>query len=192
MTFDSQSVAAVFAQTDRELWLLTASLVERRGGLIATSVASASIVSDLPRIVVSIGKQHHTWQLVGASRRFVLHLLRSDQLDLAWKFATTTGHDCDKFESLAIEHGSCGLRLTDTAGWVDCVVEASLDLGDRTLYVAEITGGKWIGPAPVLTVQKMIRTATADQLRLLKSQMAEHAAADAEAIRTWRKRASRE
>jgi flavin reductase (DIM6/NTAB) family NADH-FMN oxidoreductase RutF len=191
MTFDSQSVAAVFAQTDRELWLLSTSHGERRAGLIATSVASASIVSDLPRIVVSLGKQHHTWSVVEASRKFVLHLLRSDQLELAWKFATTTGHGGDKFDLLASEAGPCGPRLADAAGWVDCVVETSLDLGDRTLYVAEISGGSWIGPGPVLTVQRMIRTATPDQLRLLKSQMAEHSGTDAEAIRKWRAEAKR-
>ncbi|MBX9679971.1 MAG: flavin reductase family protein [Gemmataceae bacterium] len=189
MTFDPVAVSTVFAQTDREVWLLAATDGERRGGLIATSVASASIVSDLPRIVLSLGKQHHTWKLVESSLKFVLHLLRDDQLELAWQFATTTGHHGDKFAELAFEAGPCGPRLTDAAGWLDGVVETSLDLGDRTLYVVEIVEGQWIGPGPALTVQRMIRTAAPDQLRLVKSQMAEHGAADAEAIRRWRSRA---
>ncbi len=56
--------AALFARTDRELWLLTAAAGGRRGGLIATFVSQASIVPDLPRVVVGLAKQHHTWQLV--------------------------------------------------------------------------------------------------------------------------------
>ena len=190
MTFDPVAISTVFAQTDREVWLLAAADGERRGGLIATSVASASIVSDLPRIVVSLGKQHHTWKLVESSRKFVLHLLRDDQLELAWRFATTTGHRGVKFADAGSEAGPCGPRLADVAGWLDGIVETSLDLGDRTLYVVEIVGGQWIGPAPVLTVQRMIRTASPDQLRLVKSQMTEHGATDAEAIRRWRAQAA--
>jgi len=186
--FDSHAISTVFAQTDRELWILTASDGERRGGLLASSVASASIVPHLPRIVVNISKQHFTWELLQKNPAFVLHLLRDDQFDLAWKFGTTSGRSADKLAGLDMESlaSLSGVRLTEVAGWLACRVETSLELGGRTLYVAEVVEGAWVGPGSPLTMQRMICTATPDQLRQLRSQMADDAAYDAKAIEAFR------
>lgn len=186
--FDPRAIAAVFAETDRELWLLTAAAEGRRGGLIATSVASASIASDLPRVVVGIGRQHFTWELLRQHPHFVLHLLRPDQIELAWAFATASGRDADKFANVPFEFGArsgCPI-LKDAPGWLECRIEASMDVGDRTLHVAEVVAGAQREPGAPLTVQRLIRTASADRLRLLKEQMAHHAAIDAAAIRAFR------
>ena len=78
--------ASLFARTDRQLWLLTAAAGGRRGGLIATFVGQASIVPDLPRVVVGIARQHHTHELVEASSAFALHLLGEEHLDRVWRF----------------------------------------------------------------------------------------------------------
>src|SRR6516225_194631 len=93
--------ASLFARTDRELWLLTAAAGGRRGGLIATFVSQASIVPDLPRVVVGIAKQHHTWGLIEASGAFALHLLSADELDWVWRFGLQSGRDSDKLDGLA-------------------------------------------------------------------------------------------
>ena len=51
----------------------TAGAGADRGGLIATFVSQASIVPDLPRVLVGLGKRHHTRGLVEASGAFGLH-----------------------------------------------------------------------------------------------------------------------
>ena len=58
------SLSAVFRATDRELWLLTSQAGDRRGGLIATCVAEASIVPDMPRVLVCLARHHATSALV--------------------------------------------------------------------------------------------------------------------------------
>jgi hypothetical protein len=70
MTFEDRrmTVASLFARTDRELWLLTAAARGRRGGLIATFVSQASIVPDLPRVLVGLAKQHY-WRRRSACGR---------------------------------------------------------------------------------------------------------------------------
>ena len=83
---DHETAAELFALTDRELWLITASAGERRGGLIATFVSHASLVPELPRILVAVAKQHHTWQLIEASGAFAAHLLSEQNLDFVWRF----------------------------------------------------------------------------------------------------------
>src|SRR4051794_28161309 len=71
---------------DRELWLVTAGSGGRRGGLIATFVSQASIVPEMPRMIVGLAQQHHTRELVEASGAFALHLLGEDQVEWVWRF----------------------------------------------------------------------------------------------------------
>ena len=84
-------IAALFADLDRELWLITAQAGTRRGGLIATSVSQASIVPELPRLVVGVARQHHTWQLIEQAEAFVLHLLADEDLPLVLALRTPVG-----------------------------------------------------------------------------------------------------
>src|SRR6516225_9780017 len=72
---DSTAASTLIAWLDRELWLVTSQAGDRRGGLIATFVNPASIVADLPRMLVGLARQHHTWEVVEASGAFALHLL---------------------------------------------------------------------------------------------------------------------
>ena len=142
---------------------------------------------ELPRVVVGLAKQHHTWELVEASGAFALHLLGERHIEWAWRFRLSTGHDGDKFVGLPVRPGKCPL-LDDALGWLECQVEAKLDTGDRTLYLAEVMDGQTHGDDKPLTVQRMLQLAPADKRAELKRQMLRDAAVDAEAIRAWRPR----
>src|SRR5438045_1414450 len=98
---DPGAIAGLFAALDREVWLVTAAAGGRRGGLIATFVNQASIVPDLPRVVIGLARQHHTWELVEASGAFALHLLGEEHLDLVWRFGLPSGRIVDKLADLS-------------------------------------------------------------------------------------------
>src|SRR5690348_16410731 len=112
---DSAAVARLFAHVDRELWLVTAAAGPRRGGLIATFVSTASIVPALPRVLVGLAKQHHTWELVEASDAFALHLLGEEHLDWVWRFGLRSGRALDKLEGLDVRPGAAGSPLLSDA-----------------------------------------------------------------------------
>jgi flavin reductase (DIM6/NTAB) family NADH-FMN oxidoreductase RutF len=184
---DGTAIAQVWAQTDRELWLLTARDGERHGGLIATFVSQASIAPHLPRVVVGLAKQHYTRQLVEASRRFVLHLLSEQQVELVWRFGLRSGRDYDKLDGLDWAPSMTGsVRLADALAWLDCRVETSLDVGDRTIYVAEIVAGRQEKSVPPLTLKRLLQIAPPERMSELKEGMLRDAAIDAAAIEKWR------
>jgi flavin reductase (DIM6/NTAB) family NADH-FMN oxidoreductase RutF len=162
---------------DREIWLVSAAHENQRGGLIATFVSQASIVPELPRMLVGIAKQHHTWGLIEASRTFTLHLLDESHFDWVWRFGLYSGHAGDKF---------AGLPELHAVAWLVCRVETSLDTGDRTLYLAEVLDGNVGKPTPPLTMRRLLQLAPPERLRELRAGLERDAVVDAAAIRAWR------
>jgi flavin reductase (DIM6/NTAB) family NADH-FMN oxidoreductase RutF len=181
------SVSEVFQQLDRELWVVTAAGRDgRRGGLIATFVNRASIVPELPRVLVGLARRHHTHALVESSGAFALHLIGVEQLDWVWRFGLHSGRTLDKLDGLEVRTEATGSPiLTAAPAWLDCRVEDRLETGDRTVFLAAVVAGRLERPGPVLTAQQLMALAPEDRKRTLADQMASDAVADAAAIRAW-------
>jgi len=183
------AISAFLSQLDREIWLVTAQAGPRRGGLAAIWVSAASIVPHLPRVLVGIAKQHHTWELIETSHAFALHLLGEEHLDWVWRFGLRSGRDTDKLAGLATQTGATGTPLLpDALAWLDCRVEARLDTGDRTVYLAEVVAGAQQRTAPPLTTRRMVQLAPAEKLVELREGLERDARVDAAAIEAWRGR----
>ncbi len=189
--FRARTVGEVFDLYDPPLWLVTSAHAGRRGGLIATFAVRASIVATLPRMVLGVAKQHHTWGLIEGSGGFALHLLHPRQLDLVWRFGLTTGHQVDKFAGLAAATTPGGQPLiADALAWLDCRCESRLDSGDRTIYLAAVTDGGTdtaaaANPEP-LNVGRLYAEAPPDARARLDALYARDGAVDAASILTWR------
>jgi flavin reductase (DIM6/NTAB) family NADH-FMN oxidoreductase RutF len=185
---DTRAVSDLFRRLDRELWVVTARAGDRRGGLIATFVSQASIVPSLPRMIVGLAKSHQTWALVEASGAFALHLIGDEHLDWVWRFGLRSGRDFDKLDGLATHAGASGAPiLTEAIGWLDCRVEARLDTGDRTVYLAEVLDARSPGSRPILTVSRLRPLVPDDRRIELEEQMARDIGIDTEAINAWRR-----
>lgn len=186
---DFAAASALFGQIDPPLWLATACAGRCRGGLVATFVCKASLVPELPRVVVGLAQQHRTWELIEASGAFALHLLDEKHLSWVWRFGLRSGREFDKFSGLPMRDGSTGVPLLEgVPGWLECRVEARLDTGDRTLYLADVVESKWTRDVVPLTFKRLLKLANSDQLRQLKEQEQHDIAVDAGAIRAWRRK----
>ena len=185
---DHTAAATLMAWLDREVWLITAHADSRRGGLIATFVNPASIVPDLPRMVIGLSRSHHTTALIEASGACALHLLGEQHLDLVWRFGLQSGRDVDKFAGLDLSvHGPTGSPiLGDAIGWLDCRVEARQDAGDRSLFLLEVVQSRVTNFAPPLTQKRLTQLASPHHLKEMQRQRHCDSLADAEAIRQWR------
>ena len=137
-------------------------------------------------MLVGIAKQHHTWHLIEASRAFTLHLLDESNLEWVWRFGLQTGYDVDKFAGLPITIGSLGAPHLPGVSWLDCRVEASMDTGDRTIYLAEVLASH-CEQKPPLTMQRLLQLASPERSQQLREGMLRDAAIDAAAIQAWRK-----
>lgn len=170
------------------MWIVTAAHEGRLGGLAATFVNPASIVPAMPRIVVGIAKTHETWKLIAASGSFAAHLVDESQLELVWRFGLQSSREADKFAGLATTTAATGSPiLNECVAWLDCRVEESFDTGDRTLFLAEVVETALLRDDRPLSLQRLLKLAPPERLKLLRTQLAADAARDADEIARWRK-----
>jgi flavin reductase (DIM6/NTAB) family NADH-FMN oxidoreductase RutF len=181
--------AEIFDRLDRELWLVTARDGKRRSGLIATYVSKVSLVPQFPRVTIAIAKHHFTHELIEASGAFCMHLIGEDQIDWVWRFGIPSGRDADKFAGLETTFGANGTPILTTAlAWVDCQVEARMDIGDRTVFLAEVLEAHTTQTAIPLTFKRLLALAPAEQLREMKQGMDHDVELDRASIAEWRTR----
>jgi len=147
-------IDAALRLLDREVWIITAAdapshkpeaqargsaASQRRSGLVATWVSTASIDRQRPVLLVGLAPNHFTTELVQSSRAFAAHLLHANQAQCAWNFAKDSGRDRDKFSNLGVEtHETLSPVLTDCLAWFDCRVFARYNAGDRLFFWADI------------------------------------------------------
>jgi flavin reductase (DIM6/NTAB) family NADH-FMN oxidoreductase RutF len=185
---DVAQISKVYALLDQPLWLVTAGGGLRHGGLIATTVTPASIVSTLPRQLITIDKRHNTHALIEGSGAFAMHLIDETQLDLVWRFGLQSGRDVDKFAGLVFQIGATGSPLLPEAlGWLDCRVESRMDSGDRTVYLAAVVDGRLERTDPPLTTRRFFKIAPPDKQKIMSEQYELDARLDALAIERWRR-----
>lgn len=153
---------------DREIWIVTAAVGNRRGGLTATWVSSASIDRERPVLLAGLAPNHHTAELARASGGFTAHLIAPDQVELAFQFASRSGYDADKFANVASRPGTTASPiLTDCVAWFECRVFARHDAGDRWFFWGDVIDAGSVQAGPVLRERAFFNALTAEQRQQL-------------------------
>jgi len=182
-----ESSSKIFEILDREIWVITARDGQRQSGLVATFVSVASLVPTLPRVTIGIAKHHYTHELIQASRAFCMHLIDENRVDWAWHFGLPSGREADKFRDMKTHVGISGSPiLTGALAWLDCRVEATLDTGDRTIFLAEVIDASITQTAEPLTFSRLRELAPADKLDQMKHALERDVDLDRAAIDNWR------
>ena len=185
----TEGVQKALALFDRTVWVITASDENRTGGLVATFVNNASLVAALPRLSIGIARHHHTWELIDRSRSFAAHLVDEQHIELIWRFGLASGRRTNKLAGLRWNRGRTGSPvLQDALAWLDCSVEAELNTGDRSIYVAAVLDGGVNRAGAALTSNRVFALATPEQRVQMDADRVRDAELDAAAILAWRAR----
>jgi flavin reductase (DIM6/NTAB) family NADH-FMN oxidoreductase RutF len=182
-------IKALFDSLDPVLWLITAQSGSKRSGQIATFVSPTPIIDHLPRIIVGIARHHYTHELVEASGTLALHLISDQQIDWVWRFGAQSGRHIDKLANMKLRQSKIGNPvLTDALGWLDCEVEDSIKIADRSLFVLRIRdGGLSQKKASPLTLNSMKANATQDKLRRLEEVLEHNGISSIPNVQAWMK-----
>ena len=113
---------------------------KRKNDINGLSVAWMTQVSYSPPLVmVCVGKEKYTHELIDDSGVFAINILSERQRDVAKLFGRQSGRTSNKFNDIDYDLKKSGAPiLKDCLAYVDCTVHKSIDVGDTTLFVGEI------------------------------------------------------
>ena len=121
------------------VYIVAAQHEGRRGGL---AVAWATQVAK-DRILICVGKQSATRELILGSKAFGLSVLTREQIGLARAFGSQSSRAVDKFKGVGFHTSKTGSPLLDDcAATFDCQVEAVHDRGGQKLIVGRIVAAE--------------------------------------------------
>ena len=118
---------------------ITCARAGQRNGMISDGAIRASIVPDVPRLVVRVHKWHFTHEIVSETGRFALHLLHAGQADTVTKLGFSSGRDGDKLADIPHHLGATGCPiLEDCYAWFDCTVINHMETGIATIFLGQV------------------------------------------------------
>lgn len=128
-----------FPREDHEIFLITAKAAKDESGMIATWIIPGSLIPDRLRIIVPFSPKNFTFELIQKSKKFVVHLLAEDQVELVPRFGLFSGRNKNKFEGMKHERTTSGIPLIPgVVSWIECAAETFVDGGDRVICIANV------------------------------------------------------
>ena len=123
--------------------LLSAGTGEKQDAMTATAMF---VSEEPPLVVVSVGKNSFSYELIEKSGAFVLNVAATDQVKLAKLLGATHGREMDKFRQFKI-----GIEKAESVAppvikgsfsRLECKVITSYPLGQYVLYLASVSAFK--------------------------------------------------
>ena len=109
---------------------------QRVHGLTVSAFAGLSLKP--PLVLISIGQELQSHEILASGKCFAVNFLHESQRDLSNRFAGRLG-EVDRFEGVATHTEATGAPVFDDClAWMDCRLVASYPAGDHTLYIGEI------------------------------------------------------
>jgi flavin reductase (DIM6/NTAB) family NADH-FMN oxidoreductase RutF len=121
------------------IYLITITAEGGHNGMIASWVTQCS--HEPPLVAVAIRNNRLSHSQISASRKFTINVLSEDGLDAVKRFKIPDWRK--KFDGVGFETSPGGNPvLHEALGYLDCEVERTVDVGDHTLFIARIMGGR--------------------------------------------------
>ena len=135
---DYRRIAPLMSNLWSPIVAVTSRWQGRNNVQIAVAVCGASIVPEMPRVLLQIYKNNHSHGMIYDSGAFALNFLRPDQL----AFGFVSGRDQDKLKDIPFRPGMAGSPLLEECwGYLDCRVANAMDGGDMTCFLADVVDG---------------------------------------------------
>ncbi len=134
----AEALRGIMQHVATPVTLVTSSMEGRPFGMVAGSFASVSLMPPLVSFNVRHASKMH--EVLTATTRFAVHLLREDQADLARHFATPYTDGWEPFLGIDYQMKEAHLPvLEETAAVLYCTQYATYDAGDHVIVVGEVT-----------------------------------------------------
>ena len=140
MTLDSEKLRAAMRAWSAGVTVVTAVHEGHKHGMTVNSFTSISLEPAM--ITISLRASTRTHELVSKSRAFGLTILSAEQSKISDLFAGKIT-EIDRFADLQTETLVTGSPLiVGGLAWLDCRVVETFDVGENTLFIAEVLAAR--------------------------------------------------
>ena len=122
---------------------------ERANGLMSLSGGPAGIISEAPRVTVSITKYNFSHDMILNGGVFAMHVLSNDpsiidtSMEILMALGGSSGRDGDKLAALETKAGVTGTPiLLGALSYVEARVTGSLDNDENTIFVGDVVAAE--------------------------------------------------
>jgi flavin reductase (DIM6/NTAB) family NADH-FMN oxidoreductase RutF len=134
------SIDAITELANYPLYVVTTSIADKVSGCLAGFVTQSSIKPL--RFIVCVSKVNHTFSIAERSKSMALHLLGSDQADVASLFGEVSGHEAEKFAQVDWALGITQAPiLAECAAWVEGSILNRMSAGDHEAFLMSAADG---------------------------------------------------
>jgi len=155
MTLDPEQLRHAMRAWTTGVAVITAEHDGQRYGMTINSFSSISL--DPPLISVVLKKLTHTHDLVEKSREFAVTVLSADQGAISDRFAGKIPDVTDRFDGVPTETMSIEAPLLKGGmAFFDCRIVSSQDIGENTLYIAEVVAVRGTGDGDPLVYHNRV------------------------------------
>ncbi len=118
---------------------ITAERGGKENGMISDAAARASIVPDVPRLLILVHKFNYSHDMIFETGRFAVHALHRGQLEVVERLGFHSGRDRDKLADVPHRTGPLGCPiLEDCWAWFECRVINVMDTGSSTCFLGDV------------------------------------------------------
>jgi flavin reductase (DIM6/NTAB) family NADH-FMN oxidoreductase RutF len=131
----------LFSSISNGVYIVT---VEDKGQINGVTTPWVTQLSYNPvMVMVAISPLRKCHEMITNSGQFALNVLASGQVDVASRFALTTGREMDKFEGVIPQRTPAGNPLlSGVFAYIDCQLVKTVAVGDHSLFVGEVIGAE--------------------------------------------------
>lgn len=136
MSIDATAYRRLMSHFPTGISVITTKAGDHLHGMTANAVTSVSL--NPPSLLVVVGKENDTHDLIPKMGGFVVNFLSKEQAWLSDRFADR--HKvADMFEGVSWHPGSAGVPILDgSLGYVECTLEHAFPAFDHTIYVGRV------------------------------------------------------
>lgn len=94
-----------------------------------------------PLIMISVGKDRYSYNLIENSGKFVINIPNIKMKKDVIYCGNVSGTDVDKFKERGLEYTiseNGGIILNRTIAFLECKIAKKLDIGDHTLFIGKV------------------------------------------------------
>ncbi len=131
------------------IYLVTMATAEGPNGMIASWVTQCS--HEPPRLALAIRKNRLSHAQISETKTFCVNVLPRELAGTIQNFKIADWKN--KFHATGHSPSASGLPVLDACiGYLDCVVDQTVDAGDHTLFIATIIAGAMKNPGKTETL----------------------------------------